>query len=213
MSIISMPHWNRFVGIVMLIGVVYAVIVALVSTLVSTETAAIVGSALSVMLCTALTKLELPSTEEAAPQSRTPMSATLKSTGLWFFFALTLATIGLQTILGFVAGMAIASVYAVPDPEILQVLIAMYELFHTLTTPIALIGLVALNCLAYLMGGFLCGKIAARVRYGRCTQCCSVPPRELAIGSFWCRAVWPVCAFVRVGGVGGDTARLEKAIH
>ena len=94
----------------------------------------------------------------------------MKSTGLWFFFALTLATIGLQTLVGFIAGAAMVS-FVVPSPTITQELdttamfVAMSELIDALTTPMALIGFVALNCLAYLMGGFLCGKIATSVQY------------------------------------------------
>ena len=170
MSLFGAAYWRSFVGAFALIAVVCTAIVSLAVVLAGKETATILGSTLAVLFSSVLARIEsrgpLKNDEPQAPS--TPSAKPIS--GLWYFLTLTLAIFAIQALM--ILALVGAFILLNWPSDGFQdgwlgvvALVALVALVEKMLSPTFLVGIVAANCLAYFLGGFLCGKTASNVRY------------------------------------------------
>ena len=104
MPTLSTPYWRRFISVVLAIAVGYAVIVAMVVVLFDKGTASLVGTFLAALLTTILGRLESHPVGESERSRSVALPTAPPTSGLWYFFTLTLAIFGLQVLMATVFG-------------------------------------------------------------------------------------------------------------
>lgn len=165
-----LPEWRRFAGMALVFVIVYGIIVSVVVLAAGETAGAIVGPSLMVLLGEVIRRLEWRTSNsrwDGTPVPRIvkvdpPQFATADS-GLWYFFTLTLAIVGLQFLLGILAGLALA-LYGVWEGG--KMAGPHNDTIALLSSTAFEVGLVVMICFAYFTGGFLCGKTATSIRYG-----------------------------------------------
>ena len=195
MFLFGSAYWRGFVGAFVLVTVVCAAIVSLVVVLAGKETATIVGSTLAVLFSSVLTRIESRSLLES-DEPQAPSTPSVKAvSGLWYFLTLTLAIVAIQALMTVtVMGAFIWLNWPSDGLQIGQSAVAtiFFAVFETTRSLAFLVGIVVANCLAYFLGGFLCGKTASNVRYGHAAFSSlavaainSVPALGIAVAVDW----------------------------
>lgn len=126
----------------------YLAILFLLVQFVDRTTAAMVGPALTLLISIIVNRLELKDID-------------IPTFHIWYLLLLLFAFIGIQMLVGFILGIAMSMIIVKDLTDFFTIV------SHLQNTPYLAEGiLVAINCVSYLIGGFLCGKTAPYVRYG-----------------------------------------------